>query len=293
MRARPSQRRQKRVVAASRASASSTSCGDREPLGPRERAEGAVARLEHVPRPHAVALDAERRVGLRAGSSARRRSRRRRAGRRRPASTRPARGRSRRPARRPARPRRWPSRHSTVRTSMCSASSSAGGRVCGVTSSSWSRGPIVSASRTTTQPLGVFQVVSRTFVPGIVRPRRRVVDPERREPEEAGLAIEQAAEHARRVEARDAEPVDRAVRRDERARVAVGEERVLRDRRERRRRGRALRAGSAVGSTARHAVTQGPCQRPWPATSFVAPPPGPTIPARTRAPAAARRAAAA
>ena len=28
------------------------------------------------------------------------------------------------------------------------------------------RGPIVSASRTTTQPLGVFQVVTRTLVPG-------------------------------------------------------------------------------------------------------------------------------
>ena len=49
---------------------------------------------------------------------------------------------------------------------MWSASSSAGGRVCGVTESSWSRGPIVSASRTTIQPLGVFHVVSSTFVPG-------------------------------------------------------------------------------------------------------------------------------
>ena len=43
------------------------------------------------------------------------------------------RGRSRRRARRRARSRRCPSRHSTVRTSMWSASSSAGGRVCGVT----------------------------------------------------------------------------------------------------------------------------------------------------------------
>ena len=49
---------------------------------------------------------------------------------------------------------------------MWSASSSAGGRVWGVISSSWSRGPIVSAVRTTIHPLGVFQVVSRTFVPG-------------------------------------------------------------------------------------------------------------------------------
>ena len=49
---------------------------------------------------------------------------------------------------------------------MWSASSSAGGRVCGVTVSSWLHGPIVSASRTTTQPDGVFHVVTSTFVPG-------------------------------------------------------------------------------------------------------------------------------
>src|SRR4051794_21518765 len=56
--------------------------------------------------------------------------------------------------------------HSTVRTSTWSASSSAGGRVCGVTVSSPVRGPIVSASRTSTQPLGVFHVVTRLLVPG-------------------------------------------------------------------------------------------------------------------------------
>ena len=50
------------------------------------------------------------------------------------------------------------------------------------------------------------------------------------------------AEHAGRVEARDAEPVDRSVGGDERARVAVREERVVGDRREGRRRGGALRA---------------------------------------------------
>ena len=122
--------------------------------------------LEHVPPADAVALDAEREVRAQADRLAGAASRRRRAGRRRRASTRPARGRSRTPARRRARPRRWPSRHSTVRTSMWSASSSAGGRVCGVTASSWSRGPIVSASRTTIQPVGVFHVVTSTFVPG-------------------------------------------------------------------------------------------------------------------------------
>ena len=53
-----------------------------------------------------------------------------------------------------------------VRTSVCDASQSIGGRVCGVTQSSVSCGPIVNASRTTIQPVGVFHVVSITFVPG-------------------------------------------------------------------------------------------------------------------------------
>jgi hypothetical protein len=49
---------------------------------------------------------------------------------------------------------------------MWSASSSAGGRVCGVTLSSPRRGPMVRASMTSTQPVGVFQVVIRVLVPG-------------------------------------------------------------------------------------------------------------------------------
>ena len=53
-----------------------------------------------------------------------------------------------------------------MRTSRCWASSSAGGRVWGVTSSSCSVGPMVRASRIITQPVGVFQVVSRMLVPG-------------------------------------------------------------------------------------------------------------------------------
>ena len=36
----------------------------------------------------------------------------------------------------------------------------------GVTSSSWVRGPIVSASRTMIHPVGVCQVVNNVFVPG-------------------------------------------------------------------------------------------------------------------------------
>src|SRR5205823_12193222 len=67
------------------------------------------------------------------------------------------------------------------------------------------------------------------------------VDPERGEAEVARLAVEEAAEDARAVEARHAQPADPSVGCDERARVAVGEEGVVRDRRERRRRGCALR----------------------------------------------------
>jgi len=55
--------------------------------------------------------------------------------------------------------------HSTVRTSRCSASSSVGGRVCGVMTSSERRGPIVSASRTISQPPGTCHVVSSVLVP--------------------------------------------------------------------------------------------------------------------------------
>ena len=121
----------------------------------------------------------------------------------------------------------------------------------------------------------------------------RVVDPERSEAEETGLAVEQAPEHALRVEARHAQPVDRTVLSDERSGVAVREERVVRDRRERRRRRRALRAG--LGLFALTAVTPSPTGRTSgrarPATC--SPLPGPTTPARRRAPAAERRRSAA
>jgi hypothetical protein len=52
------------------------------------------------------------------------------------------------------------------RTSAWLASWSNGGRVCGVSVSSPRRGPIVSASRTTTQPVGVFHDVTSVLVPG-------------------------------------------------------------------------------------------------------------------------------
>ena len=137
-----------------------------EAAGPRQRAVHPVARPEDVARPSSPALDAEGQVGLQPDGLTRRRWRRRCDGCRPPASTRRAPGRSRTPARTRARSPPHPSMHSAVRTSMWSASSSAGGRVCGVTSSSPSWGPMVSASRTTTQPPFVCHVVVRTLVPG-------------------------------------------------------------------------------------------------------------------------------
>ncbi len=89
----------------------------------------------------------------------------------------------------------------------------------------------------------------------LVDARRRHVDPVRREPEAARLAVEQGPEHARGVKARHAQPVDRAVGGDERARVAVREERVLRDRRERRRCGGARAHGASASATSSIAGT--------------------------------------
>ena len=97
-----------------------------------------------------------------------------------------------------------------------------------------------------------------------------MVDRVRPEPEEPGLPVEQAPEHARGIERRNAEPVDRAVGRDERGRVAVRQERVVRDRRERRRSRRALRAGLLLCLGGAHDAIHGPCQRPEPATSAFA-----------------------
>ena len=78
--------------------------------------------------------------------------------------------------------------------------------------------------------------------PGLVAPAGGDVHAERRDAEVAGLAIEQRAEHARGVEARDAQPPDPSVGRDQRTGVAVRDEPVAGDRRERRRRGGALRS---------------------------------------------------
>ena len=173
------------------------------------------------------------------------------------------RGRSRTPARRPARSRPDPSRHSTVRTSRCSASSSAGGRVCGVTVSGPCRGPIVRASWTSTQPPRRVPGGGHDVRAGHVGARGGHVDAERAEPERAGAAVEQVPERARRVEGGHAQPVDRAVRRDQRPGVAVRQERVVGDRRERRCRGAHVPASFGLHDP-------GPCQPPWSATSVVA-----------------------
>ena len=119
---------------------------------------------------------------------------------------------------------------------------------------------------------------------GLVDPGGWHVDAEWPEPERAGLAVEQAAEHAGCVEARHAQPVDRPVRCDQGAGVAVRQEGVLGDRRERGGHRRALRHRVGAGGRAgrrrprgfrfawlgrffggfcgAHDCTHGPCQPP-------------------------------
>ena len=67
---------------------------------------------------------------------------------------------------------------------------------------------------------------------GHVGARRRHVDAVRSEPERPGSAVEDVAEHARRVERREAQPVDRPVRCDQGTGVAVRQESVVGDGRE-------------------------------------------------------------
>ena len=118
-----------------------------------------------------------------------------------------------------------------------------------------------------THPDGVFHVVTRYVRSGLITSRGRMVDAERREPEEARLAVEQAAEHAGSIEARHAQPIDRSVRCDQSARVAVREEAIVRDRRERRPRNGAVWAPIGALLSGAHDGTHGSCQPPWSATS--------------------------
>ena len=92
--------------------------------------------------------------------------------------------------------------------------------------------------------------------PRHVAHRQRHDHPVRPDPERARAPVQQRPEHARRVEPRDAHPLDAAVGRDQRARVAVRQEPVVGDRRERRaaaerrvvRRDRDARAHGAGGA---------------------------------------------
>ena len=84
--------------------------------------------------------------------------------------------------------------------------------------------------------------------PGFVDPLGRDVDAERAEAERAGFAVEQAAKDAGRVEPRHAQPVDATVRSHQGPGVAVRQEPVVGDRRERRRHRRALTLLAALAA---------------------------------------------
>ena len=71
--------------------------------------------------------------------------------------------------------------------------------------------------------------------PWLIGPAAWNVDPERAEPERAGAPVKQRSEHARRVKPRHAQPIDRAIRCDQRSRMTVRHERIVGDRGERRR----------------------------------------------------------
>ena len=222
----------------------------RQLLGPRERAVDLVALLDHVPGPHPVTLDADRHVGLEPDRL-----------------TCPARiGRvavlaDQRPLRRHAAVVEDGLADQLDLDPAVEAQDRAHQHVVAVVVG---RRPGVGRDRVLTAPRPHGEGVAHEDPPGRrlpgrqqgVGPRlvphvRRVVDAERPEPERAGSTVEQRAEHARRVEARNAQPVDRPVGGDERTGVAVGQERVVRDRGEGRRRGGALRLRLRRGVSAR------------------------------------------
>ena len=150
--------------------------------------------------------------------------------RRRRGSRSPRPGRSRTPARRRSSTSTVPSRHSTVRTSRWRGVV-VGGRP-GV------RGHGVRALPRPHHERVVHQEPAARGVPGgrqhvgawHVGACGRHVDAVGAEPERPGSAVEDVAEDARRVERREAQPVDRAVGRHQGAGVAVGEEPVVGDR---------------------------------------------------------------
>ena len=211
----------------------------RELLRPGERAEDLLALAQHVPRPDPVALDADRHVALQADRLARAA----RVGAMPIVGDRPLRRNA------PVVEDRFARQLDLDLT--LQAHRDAHQQVLGVLVGRRPRvrrHQILAAARADRQCVAHDHPACRGR-PGrqqrvrtrLVEARRRHVDPERPEAKRARLAVEQRAEHAGRVEARNAEPVDRAVGRDQRAGVAVREERVVGDRRERRGRGCALR----------------------------------------------------
>ena len=128
------------------------------------------------------------------------------------------RGRSRTPARTRASTSTVPAMHSSMRTSsVVGVVVDRGSRVRRHRVLARARGPSTSASRTTSQPPGTCHVVTSVFVPGSYSRAAGTLIPNGPTPEVARLAVEQRAEDARRVEARDAQPGD-ARRRARRAR---------------------------------------------------------------------------
>ena len=233
-------------------------------LGPRQRAVDLLALAQRVPRPDPVPLDAQRRSST--APSRPLRSHPRCGGHPPPASTAPACGRSRTPGRRSTPPA--PNRPGTAPCGRAGGRRPrrSGGRVCGVTSSSPRRGPMVNASRTKIQPPGVFHVVTRVFVPGsYTRPDGTLIPngPRRNKPP---LAVEQVAEDARSVKPRHAQPIDRPVWRHQRTGVAIGQERVVGDRRKRRRGGSALLLAGALSACRRSGHLSSPLGRTWPSS---------------------------
>jgi hypothetical protein len=254
MRARPSQARQNRVV---------------ETVVPRKGAVGPVAGLEHVACPNSIFLDPEVQIGLQAD---------RRAGTRRIGGVAIV-----------ADHRPFPRLPAVVEGGLAhelhldlpfEALDGADQHVVGVVVGGR---PGVRGDRVLVLARAHGQRVADDYPAARRLPRRLehirprlvddcsgVVDPERREAEEPCLAVEQTAEDARRIETWHAEPVDRPVGGDERSRMAVREKRVLRDRRERRRGGRALGLALGCGLDGRHAWIQGWCQWPCPASNLSA-----------------------
>ena len=257
MRARPSQSRQNRMVDAIRASASSTSCGVARPSAQTQRAERALPCPERVTAARAARFDPEREVAREADRQAPARRVRQVAA---PVDE--------RPLRRSAAVVEHRLADELDLDVALDALDGAHEQVLGVVVRRRTR---VRRDRVLLVPRAESQRIphddpARGHLPGrdehvrsgLVRAGGRVVDAERPEPEHTGLAVEQAPEHARGVEPGHAQPVDAAVVGDEGTRMAVREEAVVGDRRERR---GACARHDAVDRCRAHDTIHGSCQR--------------------------------